>query len=168
MLNEMILPEFDHEMEITRNMLERVPDAQFGWRPHAKSWTLSELATHLASLPGWAAFTLTTDELDIAPPGGEPMRTVAATSRQELLERFDANTAAARAALSAVSDETMRKPWTLLDGNQVIFTQPRLAVLRFFVLSHVIHHRAQLGMYLRLHDIPLPSVYGPSADDSGM
>jgi uncharacterized damage-inducible protein DinB len=123
---------------------------------------------HLAELPGWVGMALNQDSVDIAPVGGQPYRTPAATSRQDVLDRFDQHVAAARAAIAAASDEQFMKPWSLLMGGKVIFTLPRAAVLRSFVLSHSIHHRAHLCVYLRLNDVPVPALYGPSADEQGM
>jgi uncharacterized damage-inducible protein DinB len=165
-LSEALLPEFDHEMGNTRKTLERVPEDKFGWKPHEKSFSMGHLATHLATLPSWAAITIEKDAIDIAPEGEPPPKAEPAKSRAELLEKFDHNVAAARAALAGASDEVFMKPWTLLSGGKTIFTLPRIAAIRSFVMSHNIHHRAQLGVYLRLNDVPVPSIYGPSADES--
>ncbi len=166
-ISQMILPEFDHEMANTRKTLERVPDEKFAWKPHEKSMSLGGLATHLANIPSWTANTFDADELDIAPPGQEPYRLPEAKSRAELLEAFDKNVATARAALEKASDDNWQGKWSLLSGGEAIFTLPRAAVMRGFILSHSIHHRAQLGVYLRLLDVPVPSIYGPSADEGG-
>jgi uncharacterized damage-inducible protein DinB len=167
-LSEALLPEFDHEMANTRKSLERAPEDKFGWKPHAKSPTLGWLATHLAMLPGWAVYTLEQDSLDLAPPGGPaPAPAAEAKSRAELLEMFDRNTSQARAAIAGASDQRLLEPWSLLKGGTVILTMPRTAVLRGFVMNHSIHHRAQLGVYLRLNDVPVPALYGPSADEQG-
>ena len=164
-MTDALLPEFDHEMANTRKVLERVPEDRLDWRPHPKSWTMGALATHLATLPWWAVETLQRTELDIM-PGGKPGPSPAEVkSRSELLERFDKNVGAGRAALAGTADAAMFQSWTLLSNGQAIMTLPRAAVLRSFVLSHLIHHRAQLGVYLRLNDIPVPSIYGPSADE---
>lgn len=162
-----LLPEFEHEMANTRRVLERVPDDRLDWRPHPKSWTMGALATHLANLPSWTLETVNRSELDLAPEGKPPARTPEAKSHEELLERFDGHVASARAALAGVSDAVMLQNWTLLSGGKQILQLPRAAVLRSFVLSHMIHHRAQLGVYLRLNDIPVPAIYGPSADEAG-
>jgi uncharacterized damage-inducible protein DinB len=166
-LSEMMLPEFDHEMANTRKTLERVPDEKLDWKPHEKSFSLGGLATHLANIPSWTANTFDQDELDIAPPGAPPFRLEQAKSRSELLKAFDKNVAAARAALAGASDASWQGSWSLLNGGNKIFTLPRTAVMRGFVMNHLIHHRAQLGVYLRLLDVPVPSIYGPSADESG-
>jgi uncharacterized damage-inducible protein DinB len=163
-----LLPEFEHEMANTRRVLERVPDDRLDWRPHPKSWTMGALATHLATLPSWTAETMNRTELDLAPVGQPaPPSPVQAKTREELLARFDGHLNSARAALAGVSDAAMLENWTLLSGGKQILRLPRAAVLRSFVLSHTIHHRAQLGVYLRLNDIPVPAIYGPSADESG-
>jgi uncharacterized damage-inducible protein DinB len=164
-ISQMLLPEFDHEMANTRKTLERVPEAEFAWKPHPKSSSLGGLATHLANLPSWTAQTFDRDELDISPVGAEPYRLEEAKSPDELLEAFDKNVASARAALEAASDQDWQGKWSLLMGGKPIFTLPRTAVMRGFVMNHLIHHRAQLGVYLRLLDVPVPSIYGPSADE---
>jgi uncharacterized damage-inducible protein DinB len=164
-ISKMILPEFEHEMANTRKTLERVPDDKFAWKPHAKSMSLGGLSTHLANIPSWTAQTFDRDELDVAPPGSGPYRLEEAKSTAELLEAFDKNVAAARAALEAATDENWQGKWTLLMTGKPIFTLPRTSVMRGFVMNHLIHHRAQLGVYLRLLDVPVPSIYGPSADE---
>src|SRR3954471_3052921 len=162
---KMILPEFENEMANTRKTLERVPDDKFSWKPHEKSMTLGGLATHLANIPSWTKETFARNELDVAPPGGPEYRLEEKKSTAELLAAFDENVATARAALEAASDEGWQEKWSLLMGGKTIFTLPRTAVMRGFVMNHLIHHRAQLGVYLRLLDVPVPSIYGPSADE---
>jgi len=166
-ISQALLPEFDHEMASTRKTLERVPDDKFGWKPHEKSMPMGNLAAHLATLPGWTVTTLTQDSLDLAPEGGEPFKLPEAKTTEEVLGIFDTQVAAARAAVAEATDEQLMKPWSLLMTGKTIFTLPRAAVLRSFVMSHSIHHRAQLGVYLRLNDIAVPSIYGPSADEGG-
>ena len=164
-----LLAEFDHEMANTRKTLERVPDDKFGWKPHPKSGTMGWLATHVATLPNWAAETIEKDSFNLAPPGGtESPRPAEAASRQELLARFEESVSKGRAAIASADDARMFTTWTLLKGDQTIFSLPKIAVLRGFVMNHLIHHRAQLGVYLRLNDVPVPALYGPSADESGM
>lgn len=165
-LNEALLPEFDHEMANTRKTLERIPTDKLDWRPHEKSMTLRSLATHLANLPSWTAITINEDALDLAPPGAPLPPTPPVNSAAEAVETFDKNIATARAALANASDEQLQQPWTLLHGGNTIFTLPKIAVLRSFVMNHAIHHRAQLGVYLRLNDVAVPSIYGPLADES--
>ncbi|HWO01716.1 MAG TPA: DinB family protein, partial [Blastocatellia bacterium] len=164
-LSEALLPEFDHEMANTRKTLERVPEGKFAWKPHEKSFSMGHLASHLATLPSWSVMAVNQDSIDIAPVGQPPQKGPEAKTPQELLGMFDANVAAARAAIAGASDEQLFKPWTLLSGGKPVLTFPKIAVLRNFVMNHSIHHRAQLGVYLRLNDIPVPSIYGPSADE---
>jgi Uncharacterized protein conserved in bacteria len=165
-ISDTLLPEFEHEMANTRKTLERIPEDKFDWKPHEKSTTMGGLGSHLANLPSWANLSLNEDSFDMNPPDGPPARTPQATSLKELLETFDKNLATAREAIAGASDEQFFKTWSLLSGGKEIFTLPRIAVLRSFVMNHSIHHRAQLGVYLRLNDVPVPSIYGPSADES--
>ena len=167
-LNQALLSEFDHEMANTRKTLERVPEDKFAWKPHQKSMTMGRLAQHVGEIPSWTVFTIEKDSLDIKPPGSPAHQLPPVNSRQELLESFDKYVKDARATLSAAADAQLMKPWSLLSGGKTIFTLPRIAVLRSFVMNHMIHHRAQLGVYLRLNDIPLPAIYGPSADEGSM
>jgi len=167
-LSESLLPEFDHEMANTRKVLERIPEDKLNWKVHPKSHTIGWVGMHLAEIPSWAEEALNHDSWDVAPVEGQPYRTPAANSRQAILDRFDKNVAAARAAIAAASDEQFMKPWSLLMGGKTLFTMPRAAVLRSFVLSHNIHHRAHLCVYLRLNDVPVPALYGPSADERGL
>jgi uncharacterized damage-inducible protein DinB len=163
-----LLPELDQEMAGTRKTLERIPENKFDWRPHQKSFTMIGLATHIANMVGWGRDVVKEDSFDVAPPGADPYREEPAESVAALLALFDKNYAKFREALSVASDEVMTKEWSLLAGGQVIFTKPRIACLRGDVLNHLIHHRAQLGVYLRMNDAPVPALYGPSADESGM
>lgn len=167
-LSQAILPEFDQEMAATRRVLERIPEDKLGWKIHEKSNSIGWVGMHLAEIPKWADLTLNQDSLDVAPPGGEPYRTPVPASKQEILDRFDRNVASGREAIAAAADEQFAKPWSLLKGGQTIFTTTRGAMLRSFVLSHSIHHRAHLCVYLRVNDIPVPALYGPSGDESGM
>ena len=161
-----LLPEFDLEMANTRKVLERVPEADWGFKPHAKSFSMGELAGHVASIPGWMTSTLVDDAFDVS-PGGVPATFPRAGSVREALSMFDEGIAGARAALEATDDSTFLKSWALLANGEPIFTMPRVAVVRSFVMNHLIHHRAQLCVYLRLNDIPVPALYGPSADEQG-
>jgi uncharacterized damage-inducible protein DinB len=167
-INQSLLPEFDHEVANTRKMLERVPEDKFSWKPHQKSMPLGRLAQHVAEIPGWAKETMTLESLDIAPPDGPTYQPAKLESRQQLLEMFERNIAAGRAAIAAATDEQLMRNWSLLAGGNPIFTMPRVSVLRSMIMNHMIHHRAQLGVYLRLHDIPVPGMYGPSADETAM
>ncbi len=159
-----LVPEFDHEMATTRTLLERVPDGKDDWKPHEKSMSLARLANHIATLPGYVNAVLGADEFDANPEGGEKYTTPAFHSAAERVAAFDAAVASARSALAAVSDEDLGKQWTLKNGGKTMFSFPRAAVLRSFAFSHLIHHRGQLSVYLRLLDVPLPSIYGPTAD----
>ena len=159
---ETILPEFDQEMANTRKVLERVPEDKLDWQAHPKFHTIGWNANHLVEIPGWVEGTLTTPSWDIAPSGGEPYQSPKRTSRREILDLFDRNVAAARKAIAAVKDDQMTQPWSLLKAGTPIFTMPRAAMIRRFVLNHVIHHRAILCVYLRLNNIPVPGMYDPS------
>jgi uncharacterized damage-inducible protein DinB len=161
-ISAMLQPEFDQEMANTRKLLERVPEEKWDYKPHAKSMPLGRLAAHVAELPFWAKHTLSVESLDIKP--GEKPFTV--NSKQELLEAFDRNVAEAREALAKASDADMARIWTLSFAGRPVFSMPRSAVLRGSVLNHLIHHRAQLGVYLRLNDVAIPGMYGPSADEA--
>ena len=165
MIVEALVREFDEEMAKTRKSLERVPTDRLDWRPHEKSMTMGRLATHLAEIPAWTVETLEHESLDIAPPGEPPHEPRFLATRSELLSLFDKNVATGRTLIAATNEEQLAAPWSLLAGGKVLFTQPRLAILRAWVLNHTVHHRAQLGVYLRLNDIPVPAIYGPSADE---
>lgn len=162
------LPGFETEMARTRTTLERIPPDALDWSPHEKSMTLRGLATHLATLPSWAGMVLRQDCFDVAPEGEAAPRAEPVASVDAALARFDANVAEARTAIGAAGDESLTAAWTLLAGGRTVFSLPRIAVLQDMVLHHVIHHRAQLGVYLRLRDVPVPALYGPSADEGGM
>ena len=160
-LVDALLPEFDREMSTTRKLLERVPEDRFDWKPHAKSFSLGALATHVANLPMWGEMTLARPEVDVT--AGPQLS--AYSSRAELLAAFDRNVAATRSALAGTIDAELTVPWRLKRGSETIFSMPRSAVWRSFVVSHLVHHRGQLSVYLRLLDVPVPSIYGPSADE---
>ena len=163
-----LLPEFDQEMANTRKALERMPDDKFDWKPHEKSGTMGWLANHLANLPSWTVYTINQDSLDLAPTDGESIKWEGKGSRQELLDYFDKNVGAARAAIAEASDEEFLKTWSLLKGGVTLMTLPKIAVMRGFVMNHIIHHRGQFTVYLRLNDVPVPPLYGPSADEGAM
>lgn len=163
---EQILPEFDEEMANTRKVLERIPEDKLDWKAHPKSNTIGWNANHLAEIPAWVEGTLTQLSWDFAPVGGERYQSPALKSRKDILELFDRNVASARKAIAAVKDEgELGKMWSLLEGGKPIITMPRSAVIRSFVISHTIHHRAMLCVYLRLNNIPVPGLYGPSGDE---
>ena len=157
-----LLPEFDHEMTITRKVLERVPEDKLGWKPHPTSNSLGDLATHVATIPHWGEMTILRDEIDL---GGQGRATPVA-SRAEVLERFDKNVAGTRSAIAGRTDAEMHAQWSLRNGGKTMFTMPKTAVWRGFVMSHLIHHRAQLAVYLRMLEVPVPSMYGPSRDEN--
>jgi uncharacterized damage-inducible protein DinB len=162
---ETLLPEFDHEMANTRKVLECIPDDKLDWQPHPRSHTIGWNANHVADIPNWLAMTLTQPSLDIAPVGGERYLFPKLASRQEILELFDRNVAAARKAITEIKDEDVGQPWTLSQGGKPFFTMPRSAVVRGMVLNHLMHHRAHIIVYLRLNDVPVPGMYGPSGDE---
>jgi uncharacterized damage-inducible protein DinB len=162
---QMTLPEFDQEMGSTRKVLERVPEDKLDWRPHPKSNTIGWNANHLVEMPTWINATMAASSLDIAPPGGPQYVSPKLSTQKDLLETFDKNVAAARQALAAATDEQVSQNWSLLKAGQTMFTMPRRAVIRTFVINHMIHHRAVLCVYLRLNDVPVPGMYGPSGDD---
>lgn len=161
-----LLPEFDQEMASTRKVLERVPEDKLDWRAHPKSNTIGWNANHIAEIPGWAESVLAHENFDVAPVGGPPYQTPKLATRAELLASFDKNVAAARQAILNCRDEDIGKTWSLLNGGQPILTLPRGAAVRGFVMNHLIHHRAILTVYLRMNDIPVPGMYGPSGDES--
>ena len=162
---ESILPEFDREMANTRTVLERVPEHNLDWQAHPKSHTIGWNANHLAEIPGFGKGFLTAPSWDFAPIGGEPYQSPKLSSRQEILDLFDRNVAAARKAIAAVKDDELTQPWSLLKAGTPLFTLPRGTVIRSFVLNHLIHHRAILCVYLRLNDVSVPGMYGPTGDN---
>lgn len=162
---ESVLPEFDQEMANTRKVLERLPDDKLDWQAHRKSHTIGWNANHLVDMVNWIVVVLAMPSLDIAPVGGERYQVPSLASRREIIEHFDRNVKAARAALAAAKDEQMSETWTLLKAGAPMMTMPRKMVVRSFVLNHIIHHRAHLCVYLRLNDIPVPGMYGPSGDE---
>ncbi len=167
-MREILLPEFDQEMATTRRLLERVPEDRLDWTPHAKSFTLQALLSHVVDLPGWIPMTLDQDALDVAPEGQEPWKTPQMETQAAWLAAFDANVAAGRASLEQLEDARLADIWAMKAGARVLFSAPKGAVLRGFVFNHLVHHRAQLGVYLRLLDVPLPGSYGPTADERMM
>ena len=161
---ESILPEFDRETATTRVLLERVPEAHAAWKPHAKSMSLGQLAMHIANLPRWMSITLERTDFDTNPTDGSRPTSPAFESAAVLLQIYDANVSAARALLARTTDGEFMVQWTLKNGGKSMFSMPRVAVLRSFVLNHAVHHRGQLSVYLRLLDVPIPNIYGPTAD----
>lgn len=161
---ESFLREFDNEMKITRSLLERVPETDAAWQPHPKSSTLGFLASHIANLPRWASGTVEHDQVDLSLPSSEGFRQPPFDTTSALLESFDRNVESARKAVGRATDEHLAGVWTLRVAEKTLFSMPRSSVLRSFVVSHIVHHRGQLSVYLRLRDVPLPRIYGPSAD----
>lgn len=161
-MSQTMLPEFDQEMKLTRKALERVPDEKFDWKPHEKSMTLGRLAGHLAELSGFGELVIQTDGLDLDNMGARP---AAPTNRAQVLEAFDKNVAKTREAIVGATDDHLRVIWHLIYKQKKIFEAPRAAAFRAMAMNHMIHHRGQLTVYLRLNDIPVPSIYGPSADE---
>jgi len=157
-----LLGEFDQEMANTRKMLERIPDDKLGYKPDPKSMSMGQLASHTAEMVGWFASMMEGPELDI-PAGFKPF---AATSKKELLDTFDKNVASTRAALAAAGDQALMQEWSLKFAGNTMFTMPRIACYRSMIMNHVIHHRAQLSVYYRLNGVPVPGMYGPSADEA--
>lgn len=162
-LAQALLSELDRELLLTHRMLERVPEAQFAWQPHAKSMTLGELASHIANILAWVAPTFEMPEYDLAREADE--EGAPAITRAELLHRLATNAAAARATLAVADAEAFDFVWTFRNGENILFSQPRAEIVREWFLSHLIHHRGQLSVYLRLLEVPVPSIYGPSADE---
>ncbi len=164
-LSASLLPEFDQETTNLRIVLERVPEAQLAWKPHVKSMSLGGLATHLGNTLSWGERVISGNDFDLAPPGKPVPKMEELRSRAEILATFDANRATARKALAGANDATLLGPWSLLACGKPLFTLPRIACLRGFVFNHMIHHRGQMTVYLRMLDVPLPALYGPSADE---
>lgn len=162
-LIEALLPEFDREMGQTRKVLDRVPDGQFDWRPHATSMTLGRLAEHLTEMPLWATTTMAQGGIDVMTP--RPADYQSPATRSEVLAMFDANLKAARAHLVNKTDSEFDAPWTLNVGGKEVFTMPKASVMRSFVLNHMVHHRGQMTVYLRMLGVKIPSIYGPSGDE---
>jgi uncharacterized damage-inducible protein DinB len=163
-VRQLALGDFEQEIAQTRRVLERVPDDRFGFKPHPKSFSLGHLATHLANLPFWLISILSSDEFDLATvPPTNPDELP--TARDAVLAKFDENVAAVRSALEAADDDALLRPWTLRKGEHVVMTIPRVAAIRTVGISHMVHHRGQMTVYFRLLDVPVPGLYGPSADE---
>ena len=163
-IKDALLPEFDHEMGTTRRLLERVPDDKLGWKPHEKSMSLGRLATHVAEVPHWGTMAISATEYNMVPGSYVP---TAKGSRAEILGLFEENAAAFRRQIETTSDAELMAMWTLKNDGETVFSMPRIGVLRSMVMNHLIHHRGQLSVYLRQNDVPLPAMYGPSADERG-
>ena len=160
-IKDALLPEYDHETGTTRRLLERVPADRLAWKPHEKSMTLGRLATHVAEVPAWGKMALDRTEFNIE----GPYRPAAGNTPAEILALFDENVAATRKKLQEVGDGELMAMWTLKSEGKEVFSMPRIGVLRTMVMNHMIHHRGQLSVYLRENDVPLPPIYGPTADE---
>ena len=163
-IGKSFLPEFDQEMATTRRVIERVPAEKGEWKPHPKSFAMGHLAQLVSRMPAWATSMMQTTELDIAPVDG-PTQTYSFEQTEALLAGFDKGAAQARAAIAAASDDDFNETWTLKAAGNDVNSGTRYLMLRTVMLNHLVHHRAQLGVYLRLVDLPGPSMYGPTADD---
>ena len=159
-----LLNELKNEAETTRKMLERVPTESFDWKPHEKSMTMGHLATHVANMFNWFPTTLETDELDFAQGFEEPKP----ANTEELVALLDKNVAAANESLRKIDEADFMKQWTLRNGEEIFLQMPKIGVVRAMILNHIVHHRGQLSVYLRMNDIPVPGMYGPSADEHQM
>ena len=156
-----MIPEFDHEFAETRKSLERIPEDKFDWKPHEKSFSLHQLAAHIAEVAHWVPVTLNMDVFDL----DEPYDRVVPETKEKVLAHFDEGVAAARGMIEAATSDQLLTTWSMKKGGEVTLSMPKGAVLRSFILNHNVHHRAQLGVYLRLLDVPVPGHYGPSADE---
>jgi DinB family len=162
---DLLIPELDAELAVTRRVLERVPDGRGEWKPHPKSFPMGHLAQLVARLPGWAPMVMAQTEIDIAPPGGSRMPGYSFETTATLLAEYDRNAVAARAAIAAGTDASFAELWTFKRAGVALRTASRYQMLRYLVLNHLVHHRAQLAVYLRLVDVPVPEMYGPTADE---
>ena len=162
---ELLVPEFDGEIATTRRVLERVPDGRGEWKPHPRAFPLGHLAQLVARLPGWGPMMMQRTELDIAPASGPQFPGYTFETTATLLAEFERNAAAAREAIAKASDEDYNVTWTLKKTGAVAMSGPRYQMLRSMVLNHIVHHRAQLGLYLRMLDQKVPMMYGPTADE---
>jgi DinB family len=165
-ISDALLPEYDQEVKATRKCLERIPEDKLTYKPHPKSFDMGSLAIHIATMLGWGVTTLTSDSFDYAPVGGEPYVPPVVKTNAELLALFDKGATDFRAAIAGADNDAMMKDWTLLGGGKPVFTMPRVACIRGMIFNHIVHHRGQLTVYLRLCDIPVPAIYGPSADEA--
>lgn len=163
-LCDLLLPEFDTEIATTRKVIERVPDDRIEWRPHAKSFPMGHLAQLVAMIPGWTFHVMTKREFDIAPREG-PTAVYRFLPVEQLLLLFDKNVAEARPLIEKASDAALQESWTLRAAGREVNTMPRYMAYRSLLLNHLVHHRAQLGVYLRLTEQPVPQMYGPTADE---
>jgi len=164
---QLLLAELDGEVEASRTLLDRLPDGKWDWKPHEKSMTLSRLATHVAEIPGWSKSILMADEIDFTSPEMQAWTPRELQSKDEILAELASAAETCRGHLEATSDEDFDRDWTMKGGGQVVMQEKKYMVFRRQIMNHMVHHRAQLGLFLRLLDIPLPMSYGPSADEGG-
>ncbi len=164
----MFLTEFEQTAINVKKTIERIPDDKFGWKPHEKSFSMGDLASHLAEIQSWINVTINTDKFDMNPKDGEEYVPLKAENKKQLLEKFDKYFEEGKKSLSEADDLKLDGNWSLLSAGNSLFTMPKKAVLRNLVLNHLVHHNAQLGVYLRLNDVPVPAIYGPSADEESM
>ena len=164
-LSDALIAELQQEATTTRKCLERIPENTFDWKPHEKSMSMSRLAAHVAEMVGWVKDTVEKPELDFATMDYKPL---VPQTTAELVEYFEKNLADATETLKNTSNETMMENWKMRNGEQIYFDMPRVQVLRGFIFNHIVHHRGQLTVYLRLNDISVPALYGPSADEGTM
>jgi uncharacterized damage-inducible protein DinB len=162
---ELLLPEFDAEMKTTRAVLERVPEEKGEWQAHPKAWKLGHLAKLVAMLPGWTVMTMKQTELDLAPKDGPKTAVYTLEKTATLLEMFDKGAKEGRQSIADAKPDDWNVPWTLKRTGETVLTLPRYMIYRQFTMNHIVHHRAQLAMYLRILDLKVPSMYGPTADD---
>lgn len=160
-----LIAELEQEAATTRKVLERIPADKFDWKPHEKSMTMGKLASHVAEMHGWTKPTVEDIELDFAKMDYKPFEP---KTTEELVAYLDKNVSEAIEVLKTISDDGWHDDWSLRNGEQIYFTIPKIAVMRGMVLNHIVHHRGQLSVYLRLNDIPVPAMYGPSADEGQM
>ena len=165
-ISQALLPEFDHEVATTRKVIERLPEDKYGYKPHERSMAAGRLASHIAEMGMWGSMTMATEVFDFAPGGVNAFPPSDFKTHAELMAAYDKAMADTRVSLAAASDADFMKMWTLQNNGHVLMTMPKIAVIRSFVMNHVIHHRGQLSVYLRLLDVPVPSIYGPSADEN--
>jgi len=162
-IRDALLHEYDHEMATTRRLLERVPERQFAWKPHEKSMSLGQLAGHLANLPFWAGLIMNAEFFDLATAD---FRRQPPETREALLKEYDETVATARKVIVNAGDPELRARWALKRNGEEMFTMPKITALRSFVMNHSIHHRGQLSVYLRLQNVAVPPIYGPTADEA--
>ena len=164
-ISQALLPEFDQEVATTRKVVDRLPEDKYGWKPHDTCMTAGRLASHIAEMGMWGSMTMNTEVFDFAPGGVNAFPPANFATHGELMAAFDKAMADTRVALAAASDADFMKMWTLQNNGQTLMTLPKIAVIRAFVMNHIIHHRGQLSVFLRILGVPVPSIYGPSADE---